>query len=77
MVSNEFWRQISVDFAPQGSVCSCCGKPAERQITAIGGLFHNQRGLFCRSCGDQFSQHMHITRTPATTTESYEHTAQP
>lgn len=55
-LSNEFRRPISVDFAPRGSVCEWCGKPAERQITAIGGRFHNDGGTFCRACGEKFSQ---------------------
>lgn len=56
MASNEFRRPVSVDFAPQGSTCIWCGKPAERQLTAIGGTYHNERGLFCHSCGEQFTQ---------------------
>src|ERR1043166_9014713 len=35
MQLNEFHRPFSVDFAPQGSLCEWCGKPAERQLTAI------------------------------------------
>jgi hypothetical protein len=53
---NEFRRPVSVDFAPRGSLCEWCGKPAERHLTAIGGAYHNEGGLFCFSCGDQFSQ---------------------
>jgi len=53
---NEFRRPISIDFAPRGSLCEWCGKPAERQLTAIGGNFHNESGLFCFPCGEQFSQ---------------------
>jgi hypothetical protein len=56
MKYNEFHRPVSVDFAPRGSVCEWCGKPAERQLTAIGGTFHNESGIFCRSCGEQFSE---------------------
>ncbi len=55
-MQNEFRRPISVDFAPRGSFCEWCGKPAERQLTAIGGTYHNESGLFCRSCGERFSQ---------------------
>jgi hypothetical protein len=54
MKYNEFHRPISADFAPRGSVCEWCGKPAERQLTAIGGIYHNQSGIFCRSCGERF-----------------------
>lgn len=55
-MQNEFRRPISVDFAPRGSFCEWCGKPAERQLTAIGGTYHNESGLFCRACGERFSQ---------------------
>ncbi len=53
---NEFRRPVSVDFAPRGSACEWCGKPAERQLTAIGGRYHNESGVFCRECGEKFSQ---------------------
>lgn len=56
MSNNEFRRPVSVDFAPRGSLCEWCGKPAERQLTAIGGSYHNEGGLFCSSCGEKFSQ---------------------
>ena len=56
MPYNEFSRPISADLAPLGSVCEWCGKPAEQQLTAIGGSYHNESGLFCRSCGEQFLQ---------------------
>lgn len=55
MTSNEFRRPVSVDFAPRGSACEWCGKPAERQLTAIGGSFHNESGVFCSPCGEKFS----------------------
>ena len=50
MKYNEFHRPVSVDFAPRGSACEWCGQPAERQLTAIGGTFHNESG------GEQFSE---------------------
>ena len=56
MQSNEFRRPVSVDFAPRGSLCEWCGKPAEKQLTAIGGSYHNESGLFCRPCGERFSE---------------------
>lgn len=56
MASNEFHRPVSVDFAPRNSSCEWCGKPAEQQLTAIGGSYHNESGLFCRPCGEKFSQ---------------------
>ncbi len=56
MTSNEFRRPVSVDFAPRGSICEWCGKLAERQLTAIGGSYHNESGVFCGPCGENFSQ---------------------
>jgi hypothetical protein len=53
---NEFRRPISVDFAPRGSSCEWCGKAAEKQLTAIGGKYHNESGLFCRECGEKFAE---------------------
>jgi hypothetical protein len=55
MSINEFRRPVSVDSAPRGSRCEWCGQPAEQQLTAIGGIYHNDSGLFCRPCGEQFS----------------------
>ena len=55
MSLNEFRRPISVDSAPRDSRCEWCGQPAEQQLTAIGGIYHNEGGLFCRPCGEQFS----------------------
>jgi hypothetical protein len=55
MSMNEFLRPISVDSVPRGSRCEWCGDPAEQQLTAIGGSHHNESGLFCRPCGEQFS----------------------
>lgn len=56
MSYNEFRQPISVDTAPRGSQCEWCGKPAVVQLTAIGGSAHNESGLFCRSCGEEFSR---------------------
>nr|BBH92575.1 hypothetical protein KTA_07740 [Thermogemmatispora argillosa] len=56
MPKNEFHQPVSVDSAPRGSRCEWCGEPAERQLTAIGGLYHNDGGLFCRPCGEKFIQ---------------------
>ena len=56
MSENEFTRSVSVDGVPRGSRCEWCGKPAEVQLTAIGGLSHNDSGLFCRSCGEDFTR---------------------
>jgi hypothetical protein len=56
MSKNEFRQPIAVDTAPRGSVCEWCGKPAEVQLTAIGGNAHNDSGIFCRSCGEDFKR---------------------
>lgn len=54
MKYNEFQRPIAVDFAPRGRVCEWCDQPAERQLTAIGGIHHNRSGVFCHACGEKF-----------------------
>jgi hypothetical protein len=34
-------------------------------LTAIGGVFHNESGMFCRPCGEKFSQSvMNSLQTP-------------
>jgi hypothetical protein len=66
MQYNEFRRPVSVDYAPKGSVCEWCGKPAEKQLTAIGGRYHNEGGMFCKECGEQFAQA--VINSTATTT---------
>ena len=66
MQFNEFRRPFSVDSAPRGSHCEWCGKPAEKQLTAIGGRYHNESGLFCRICGEQFVQAVMNSLTAAT-----------
>ncbi len=53
-IENEFRQPLSIDDAPQGSVCEWCGKPAKHQLTTLGGKFHNESGLFCRTCGEAF-----------------------
>ena len=56
MPNNEFLQPVSVDSAPRGSRCEWCGKPADRQLTAIGGTYHNDGGLFCHACGEEFAR---------------------
>lgn len=56
MTKNEFRQPVAVDTAPRGSACEWCGKPAEVQLTAIGGIAHNDSGVFCRSCGESFKR---------------------
>jgi transposase-like protein len=53
-IENEFRQPLSIDEAPEGSVCEWCGKPAEHQFTALGGKLHNESGFLCRTCGDEF-----------------------
>ena len=53
-IENEFRQPLSIDEAPKGSICEWCGKPAEHQFTALGGKFHNESGLLCNACGDEF-----------------------
>ncbi len=56
MSKNEFRQPVAIDAAPRGSLCEWCGKPAEVQLTAIGGTAHNDSGLFCRPCGEDFKR---------------------
>jgi len=56
MTNNEFYQAISIDFAPLSSTCEWCSKPAETRLTAIGGAYHNKGGVFCRSCGEEFTR---------------------
>jgi len=66
MFDNEFRRPVSIDSVPRGSLCEWCGKPAEVQLTAIGGIAHNESGLFCRSCGEDFTRAVTNPRIIAT-----------
>ena len=54
LFSHEFCRPYSLDSAPRGHLCDWCREPAEKQVTAIGGIHHNQGGFFCRSCSETF-----------------------
>jgi hypothetical protein len=53
-IENEFRQPLSIDDAPEGSVCEWCGKPARHKLTELGGNNHNESGLFCRTCGEAF-----------------------
>jgi hypothetical protein len=53
-VQNEFRQAVSIDFAPTGSVCEWCGKPAVQALTILGGRGHNDSGYFCSVCGKEF-----------------------
>jgi hypothetical protein len=53
-VQNEFRQPVSIDFAPAGSVCEWCGKPAAQAVTVLGGRGHNDSGYLCSGCGKEF-----------------------
>jgi hypothetical protein len=53
-VENPNRQPVSIDFAPRGSVCEWCGKPAENALTVVGGKGHNESGYFCGSCSREF-----------------------
>jgi hypothetical protein len=56
MSDNTFREPISVDRSPEGRRCDWCNKLAARQLTAIGGIHHNQGGFFCHVCGEEFTR---------------------
>lgn len=56
MLGYDFRQPVSIDNAPRGRVCEWCGKPAVYQLTALGGKHHNEEGLFCQACGEQFAR---------------------
>ncbi len=70
---NEFRRPFSVDFAPKGSLCEWCDQPAEKQLTAIGGMHHNHTGIFCQECAEHFMQILQekFTLSPVAPEEMY------
>src|SRR5260221_14772308 len=68
MFENEFRRPVSIDSVPRGSLCEWCGKPAEVQLTAIGGIAHKESGLFCNSSGQEFTRA--VTNAAGTTTST-------
>ena len=56
MLHTHFDSSLVTDFAPHGSLCEWCQKPAVHQLTAIGGPKHNKSGFFCSSCGQEFAR---------------------
>jgi hypothetical protein len=56
MHKNEFNSLVSTDIIPDGKTCEWCQERADKQFTAIGGMHHNKSGIFCHSCGEEFSQ---------------------
>ena len=53
-VENEFRQPVSIDFAPAGSVCEWCGKPAAQELIVLGGIGHNENRYFCSVCSKEF-----------------------
>jgi hypothetical protein len=53
-VENEFRQPVSIDFAPAGSVCEWCGKPAMHALTVVWGINQNDSGYFCGFCSKEF-----------------------
>jgi hypothetical protein len=70
MRTNEFSYAVSIDMAPRESLCEWCGKPATQQITALGGLHHNQGARFCVTCGLEFIRIITEATTRAKAPES-------
>jgi len=64
MLNNDFNGSIVRDFAPHGSLCEWCQKPAVQQLTAIGGPNHNEGGFFCSACGEEFVRAVAATLHP-------------
>ena len=50
----DFRQPVSIDAAPAGKICEWCGKPAVHQLTAQGGIRHNEGGFFCAQCSATF-----------------------
>ena len=69
MLDNEFGQSVTMDFAPEGSVCEWCSKPAVEQLTVIGGKRHNEGGYFCHACGEKF---IHTVADPKSRVASLE-----
>ena len=50
----DFRQPVTIDVAPAGEICEWCGKPAVHQLTALGGMHHNEGGFFCCQCSQAF-----------------------
>jgi hypothetical protein len=70
MVENEFRRAVSVDSAPACRESEWCEKPAIVRLTAIGGVSHNESGLFCQGCGAHFARN--VTPDPGSLQHDHE-----
>jgi hypothetical protein len=53
-IENEFRQPLSIDEAPEGSVCAWCGKPAQHQFIVLGGKCEHESVQFWRTCGAAF-----------------------
>lgn len=56
MFSSDFRQPVMIDEAPTGHGCEWCGKPARYQLTALGGMHHNEEGMFCQACAQEFAR---------------------
>lgn len=56
MFDYDFRQPVLLDDAPKGRVCEWCGKPAVHQLTALGGRHHNEEGVFCQVCAQEFAR---------------------
>jgi hypothetical protein len=50
----DFRQPLSIDHAHSTRHCEWCGKPAVYQLTAMGGVHHNEEGFFCQACSEEF-----------------------
>ena len=53
-IENEFRQPLSMDEAPEGSICEWCGKRARHQFIVLGGKCSNESSLLCHTCGEAF-----------------------
>lgn len=69
MLDLDFRQPVSIDDAPRARQCEWCGKPAAYQLTAQGGLHHNESGCFCQKCSEEFIHTIADTLDRVLTTE--------
>ncbi len=53
-IENELRHPLTIEKAPEDSVCEWCGKPAEHLFIVLGEKCQNESSLLCRACGDAF-----------------------
>lgn len=58
--NNEFGRYVTHDTAPLKSICESkdCENPAAHRYLVTAGIFNCNNGLFCRSCGETYTDHI-------------------